>query len=162
MELSKMKVAELRKLAEEQGVEGFEDLDRKGLIVALEPQENEQDEKPAPEKEPEAPKVAEVNPLLEKSYAPVGSKAHAMKLKLQSETKVRVFIPLASGEKQGVTQSVILNGYPLYIRKGEYVEVPQSVAEVLEIKMKHKMLVENHPSRIGGDREVKMTTYGSN
>ena len=44
-----------------------------------------------------------------------------------------------------MTQSVILNGYSLYIRKGEYVEVPQSVADVLDVKLKHKIAVDNHP-----------------
>jgi hypothetical protein len=93
--------------------------------------------------------------------APVGSKAKAMREKLAQEPKVRVFIPLAPGEKQGVTQSVILNGYPIYIRKGSYVDVPQSVAEVLEVKLKHKMQVEDHPERISGDRPVKLTVYGN-
>lgn len=84
-----------------------------------------------------------------------------MKERLAKQPKVRVFIPLAAGEKQGVTQSVILNGYPIYIRKGSYVDVPQSVAEVLEIKLKHKMSIENHPSRISGDGKVEMTSYGN-
>jgi hypothetical protein len=48
---------------------------------------------------------------------PLGSKARAMRDQLAKEPKVRVFIPLANGEKQGVTQSVILNGYPMYIGK---------------------------------------------
>lgn len=112
--------------------------------------------------EPETPPQAKpaVSPVLDKA-APMGSKARAMRDKLAAEPKVRVFIPLASGEKQGVTQSVILNGYPMYIRKGTYVDVPQSVAEVLEAKLKHKMSVENHPSRVTADGEVKMTTYGN-
>lgn len=93
--------------------------------------------------------------------APIGSKARAMREKLAAEDKVRVFIPLAAGEKQGVTQSVILNGYPMYIRKGTYVEVPASVADVLEAKLKHKMSVENHPSRITNDGKVELTSYGN-
>jgi hypothetical protein len=84
-----------------------------------------------------------------------------MKEELAAQPKVRVFIPLASGEKQGVTQSVVLNGYPMYIRKGTYVDVPQSVAEVLEVKLKHKMTVENHPSRIKSDGKVELTGYGN-
>jgi len=61
---------------------------------------------------------------------PLGTKARAMKDQLAKQPKVRVFIPLANGEKQGVTQSVVLNGYPMYIRKGTYVEVPKAVADV--------------------------------
>jgi hypothetical protein len=90
----------------------------------------------------------------------VGGKAEAMRAKLKAEPKVRVLVPLATGEKAGVTQSVILNGYSLYIRKGEYVDVPQSVAEVLEAKMKHKIAVDNHPLRADAEGGVKMAKYG--
>lgn len=108
---------------------------------------------PAPAREPAAALVG--------AHVPLGSKAAAMKAKLDAQPKVRVFIPLAPGEKQGVTQSVILNGYPMYIRKGSYVDVPQAVAEVLEIKLKHKMNVESHPNRITGEGDVPMTSYGN-
>jgi hypothetical protein len=91
----------------------------------------------------------------------LGAKAREMKAQLESQPKVKVFIPLVAGEKQGVTQPVILNGYPMYIRKGGYVEVPEAVAEILEMKLKHKIDVENHPSRTDGDRPVKMTSYGN-
>jgi hypothetical protein len=94
------------------------------------------------------------------SRVAVGGKAEAMRAKLQAEPKVRVLVPLASGEKAGVTQSVILNGYSLYIRKGEYVDVPQSVADVLEAKMKHKIAVDNHPLRADAEGGVKMDRYG--
>jgi hypothetical protein len=94
------------------------------------------------------------------STVPLGNKARAMRDKLNAQPKVRVFIPLASGEKQGVTQSVILNGYPMYIRKGSYVEVPQAVADVLEAKLDHKMSVENHPDRIKSDGKVNLVSYG--
>lgn len=103
----------------------------------------------------------EVDPLAPSATVPLGGKARQMRDKLRAEPKVKVFVPLAHGEKQGVAQSIILDGYPLYVRKGQQVEVPESVAEILEIKLKHKMDVENHPSRIGGDREVKLTSYGS-
>jgi hypothetical protein len=95
------------------------------------------------------------------AHAPVGSKAEMMKKKLASQPKVRVFIPLANGEKQGVTQSVVLNGYPLYIRKGAYVDVPQQVADVLEEKMKHQIAIENHPNRMIPGQDPKMTQYGN-
>jgi hypothetical protein len=95
------------------------------------------------------------------SRAALGSKARAMRDNLAAQPKVRVFIPLAPGEKQGVTQSVILNGYPMYILKGQYVDVPQAVAEVLEAKLKQKMSVENHPDRVKADGTVKLVNYGA-
>jgi hypothetical protein len=121
------------------------------------------EEEEAEPKSPEeiAPKPASSTDIPLGTHAPMGSKARAMKEKLAKQPKVRVFIPLAAGEKQGVTQSVVLNGYPMYIRKGSYVDVPQSVAEVLEVKLKHKMTVENHPSRITGEGDVPMTRYGN-
>lgn len=105
-----------------------------------------------------APKL---DPKLGQAHVPVGSKAEIMRDKLAAEPKVRVLIPLSQGEKPGVTQSVILNGYRMHIRKGDYVEVPKTVAEVLEVKMKNKMLVENHPLRASRTGEVKMDVYGS-
>lgn len=122
--------------------------------------ENEDDDE-AKSPEEIAPKPASSADLPSGTHPPLGSKARAMKDKLAKQPKVRVFIPLAAGEKQGVTQSVVLNGYPMYIRKGSYVEVPQSVAEVLEVKLRHKMTVESHPSRITGEGDVPMTRYGN-
>lgn len=115
---------------------------------------------PAAPSTPVAP-VAKDVVTANKAHVAVGSKAEQMRDKLKAEPKVRVLIPLAAGEKAGVTQSVILNGYSLYIRKGEYVEVPQSVADVLDIKLKHKMSVENHPLRADADGGVKLDKFGN-
>jgi hypothetical protein len=107
----------------------------------------------------QAPEVA--TPTQDAPKVPLGSKAKAMRDKLAAQPKVRIFIPLAPGEKQGVTQSVILNGYPMYIRKGSYVDVPEAVAEVLQAKLEHKMSVENHPDRIKSDGVVNLVSYGN-
>lgn len=122
----------------------------------------EQVEVPQQEAAPVAPSIPSpvVTAPVQEGRVAVGSKAEAMKAKLAAEPKVRILVPLGAGEKPGVTQSVILNGYPMYIRKGDYVEVPKSVAEVLEIKMKRRLEVDNHPLRTtGGD--VKLEQYGS-
>lgn len=99
-------------------------------------------------------------PMVQKGI-PLGGKARAMRDFLAKQPKVRIMIPLANGEKTGVTQSVILNGYPMYIRKGEYVEVPEQVAQVLEIKQHQRMVREAHPDRLGADGEAKLTSYGN-
>ena len=129
---------------------------KKKVVTSEDPQTEEQVQPAQPE---QATQPEQAQPKLEKM--PLVGKARAMRDKLASQPKVRVFIPLAPGEKQGVTQSVILNGYPLYILKGEYVDVPQSVADALEIKLKHKMSIENHPDRIKADGQVKLTTFGA-
>lgn len=160
--LTQKKVSELRKLAEDAGVEGFESLDRKELLAALKPEAVEPVKESEPEEaEPEKPSyeqehVAGTVPVV------LTSKAKIMRDILRAEPKKFIFIPLAHGEKQGVTQSVTLNGYPMFIRKGMQVEVPQSVYEVLKIKLDNQIAVENHPNRVSADRPVKMTSFGSN
>ena len=91
---------------------------------------------------------------------PLTGKAKDMKSKLEKEDKVSIFMPLSSGEKKGAYQSVILNGYPLYIRKGEQVKVPESVAKILETKIQQSYAAQEHPNRLGGDGTVHLTNYG--
>lgn len=125
----------------------------------------EEADKPAASEEAksQAPEAPAANDAIAANTAHVakGGKAEAMRDKLAAEPKVRVFIPLANGEKAGVTQSVILNGYSLYIRKGEYVDVPKSVAEVLDVKLKHKLSLDDHPMRVKSDGKVDLDQYGS-
>jgi hypothetical protein len=72
-------------------------------------------------------------------------KAQIMKAQLDAQPKVPIMIPLGAGETPGVTESVILNGYRLNIRKGEYVMVPQQVAQVIMESQKHtKEAIENY------------------
>jgi hypothetical protein len=58
-------------------------------------------------------------------------KAAVMKRKLEKQEKVAIMVPLAPGEREGSTISVILNGYRMNIRKGSYVHVPKQVAQVI-------------------------------
>ena len=58
-------------------------------------------------------------------------KAERMRLHLEAQPTVAIMIPLLQGEVAGSTESVILNGYRLNIRKGEYVHVPEQVARVI-------------------------------
>jgi hypothetical protein len=58
-------------------------------------------------------------------------KAERMRLHLEAQPKVPIMIPLTPGEVPGSTESVILNGHRLNIRKGEYVYVPEQVARVI-------------------------------
>lgn len=58
-------------------------------------------------------------------------KAEIMRRELEAQEKVPIMIPLAPSEVEGSTESVILNGYRINIRKGMYVHVPRQVAEVI-------------------------------
>jgi hypothetical protein len=70
---------------------------------------------------------------IEKAPEPVSidGKAAIMKARLDAQPKVPIMIPLSPGEVSGSTESVILNGHRVNIRKGEYVHVPEQVARVI-------------------------------
>jgi len=107
------------------------------------------------------PKAPVKLPEVKSAKIPLTGKAMQMKAKLDAQPKVMVFVPLAAGEKLGVTQPVTLNGYPLFIPKGVGIEVPLSVKEVIDIKLKQQNAVFNHPLNITGARkEVPLTQYG--
>jgi hypothetical protein len=72
-------------------------------------------------------------------------KAEKMRLHLEAQPKVPIMIPLSPGEAAGSTESVILNGYRLNIRKGEYVHVPEQVARVImESQAQTALAIENY------------------
>lgn len=72
-------------------------------------------------------------------------KAARMKAHLDAQPKVPIMIPLLPGEVAGSTESVILNGYRLNIRKGEYVHVPEQVARVImESQQQTAQAIENY------------------
>lgn len=72
-------------------------------------------------------------------------KAERMRLQLEAQPKVAIMIPLSQGEAAGSTESVILNGYRLNIRKGEYVYVPEQVARVImESQQQTQQAIDNY------------------
>jgi hypothetical protein len=72
-------------------------------------------------------------------------KAEKMRLHLEKQPKVAIMIPLGQGEAAGSSESVILNGYRLNIRKGEYVYVPEQVARVImESQQQTALAIENY------------------
>jgi hypothetical protein len=72
-------------------------------------------------------------------------KAERMRLHLEAQPTVAIMIPLLAGEAAGSSESVILNGYRLNIRKGEYVHVPEQVARVImESQQQTAQAIENY------------------
>jgi predicted Mrr-cat superfamily restriction endonuclease len=51
---------------------------------------------------------------------------------LSEQKKVRVRIPADKLNKHDVVVPVCVNGYTYQIKRGEWVEVPQTVADILE------------------------------
>jgi hypothetical protein len=82
-------------------------------------------------------------------------KAEKMRLHLEKQPKVAIMIPLGQGEAVGSSESVILNGYRLNIRKGEYVHVPEQVARVImESQAQTALAIENY-FRMNADGKSK-------
>jgi len=161
--LTKLRVAALRKKAEKAGVEGYEDMKRSELVDALNnPKEEEKGkEKEGDELVPPGEEKASFDVGSEagisENEGPSGSKSRAMKEFLSKQPKVLVSIHLESGEPIGATQSVNLNGYRLNIKKGVTVSVPKQVAEVLQ-EARHATLlaVEENPQKLKGtERELQ-------
>jgi hypothetical protein len=72
-------------------------------------------------------------------------KAERMRRHLEAQPKVPIMIPLTPGEVAGSTESVILNGHRINIRKGEYVHVPEQVARVImESQQQTEQAIRNH------------------
>ncbi len=51
---------------------------------------------------------------------------------LKGEETRRVMIPLTPGEPKGTMERIGVNGYFVNVRKGEYVEVPATIASIIE------------------------------
>jgi hypothetical protein len=113
------------------------------------------------EKEVEEAKQS-LNPFATfENKAPLTGKAHEMRKALMSQPRVPVMIPLGAEEKIGATHQVTLNGYTLFIRKGQIVDVPIQVAKTLKEKTDHQLNVREHPLRVGsGDpRDIKLQKF---
>lgn len=78
---------------------------------------------------------------------------------LAAEPKRPVYIPLSAGEKAGVTLQVTINGHAFFIRKGQMVNVPESVAAIVERKLRVRAEAENHPDKLRGENP-RMTQFG--
>ncbi len=90
--------------------------------------------KEEPKEEPE--KKAVTSAGLEKKAL---NEQQAMKEYLDSQPKTTFHIPLEDGESEGSYASVQINGYTYQIRKGELVNIPLPVAELLANKYKVQM-----------------------
>lgn len=159
--LTKLEVVEKLK---ELNLEFDENANYNDLLALLKENTKETTAETAPVKQEETgkeeePKV-ERNPFLSfDSKTPMTGKAHAMKKKLQNQPRVPVFIPLGHEELVGSTHQVTLNGYTMFIRKGQQVMVPVQVAEVLEQKFKHQDFVRQHPLRVSGANDIKLMPF---
>lgn len=176
-----IKLPALRKIAEEKGLEDYEDLERKELLEALiasdesEPDEEEdseakEDEQEEQEKESEAIKEQEESededeeeekpekedPRITEGRIPVGSKAAIMKARLALQPKVTVMIPKGAKEKTGTTFPVTINGYRMNIMKGVYVPVPKQVADIVMDSQNQTLMAADELKRVEDGGPIKL------
>ncbi len=78
-----------------------------------------------------------------------------MKAMLDAQPKVRTFVPLENGEKLGEFLPVNINGYRLNVPKGVYVDVPQTVADI--IAESYNIYEQNSASAMRADRNDDVT-----
>jgi len=57
--------------------------------------------------------------------------AEQQKAWLDAQPKVSILIPLEKGEKKGAEQPFTINGYRFTVPKGQMVQVPEQVAEMV-------------------------------
>jgi hypothetical protein len=117
-----------------------EDLENKGVAAPSETETDNAPEEtvsaPAPMPAPKAP-VARVRSVAAgrakegRVDAALRGRAQTTKDILDRQPKVRFMIPLDMGEKKGSYHEVQINGYILRIQKGVFVDIPQSVADLL-------------------------------
>jgi len=91
------------------------------------------DESPKDEPKAEKPEV-ENKPKTETKFNEKNLKKIEKKMvaKINSQPKVKVFVPLEGNEKKGVAFTTVqINGYTWQIMKGFYTEVPEAVANIL-------------------------------
>ena len=70
---------------------------------------------------------------------------------LAKKPKVSFIIPLGEGEAEGAFEIVNLNGYQLTIKKGDYVEIPKPIADLLAAHYRINMTA-GREYRLDGNR----------
>ena len=70
---------------------------------------------------------------------PGNAKAFAMRDYLATRPRVTFLIPRKEGEPANIVETVIMNGWRFNIKKGEYVDIPIDVADILKASYAHTM-----------------------
>lgn len=83
--------------------------------------------------------------------------ALATKRKLILQPRMRTYVPFAQGEQKGAYRPVIINDLRLEVPKGKPVELPKSVAEILERAMglEVSVLQDNEHNLANADAEKR-------
>lgn len=138
---TKLNKEQLLDLAREEGLEVNKEMTNKEIIALLEGVENTDTETDETEEEEVAPKVEKLKHTVEVAKKKDGQLSagiygdEEMYEKIKSEPIVKIFIPFDMGEKKGALQEVFINGCQFNILKGQQVDVPMPIAEVINNAM---------------------------
>lgn len=120
-----LEVKDVDQVEETEEVDEVEDQDDTDSLV-------EEHEKAQASKASSEAKLAKTNAALEKKAKTLQAEtAAATKEKINAEEKVMFMIPVGIGEQPGGYDEVQINGHVWRVKKGEYVEIPRSVANQL-------------------------------
>lgn len=90
------------------------------------------------------------------------AEAAETKKKLDKERRFSIMVPLDFGEKHGATKIVNINGYQLEILKNVYVEVPESVANLIMNSNRQSVQTRtNHPRNVNNLDERSKRAIGA-
>lgn len=129
--LEDMTLSDLKLEAEKLGLDASKFTNKAPLIASI----NALRMKPQPVIDPFKPELPVIDNATRDDQA-YKNKARRMKEQLEKQPKVKFLVPLEPGEKKGSIEVVIMNGYRMNILKGEFVDLPEQVAEDLARRYK--------------------------
>lgn len=71
------------------------------------------------------------------------TKKQTIERKLAAQPKVTILVPLQGQEKVGTILPVTINGFVTEVPKGQYVEVPQQIGEIIKESLNQTIAAEN-------------------
>lgn len=93
--------------------------------------------------------------LIEDKKFSLSPKAKRVRDHLAAQDLVKMMMPRADGESKGSTQYFNLSGFAFHLPKGEYVNVPEDVAQmIMDTFGQDQRLVDDHPKNLKNNSEA--------
>ncbi len=83
-----------------------------------------------------APKPVQKRSITTEAQKAVVDNIEGTKRRLAAQPQVQIMIPVDSNDKAGLPEECIINGFKTIVPKGQYVTVPQAVANMIATKYK--------------------------
>lgn len=93
--------------------------------------------------------------LIEDKKFSLDAKGKRVRAHLAAQDLVKMMMPRADGESKGSTQYFNLSGFAFHLPKGEYVNVPEDVAQmIMDTFGQDQRLVDDHPKNLKNNSEA--------